>query len=316
MTPAKHHLQAEMLLNRVRKNQRRLRSWASAEGVTCYRLYDRDIPEVPLAVDWYEGRLHIARYRRGADDEESPEWMAAMVDRLSTGLEVAREDIYTKLRKQGRGGAQYQPLASTGERFAVTENGLVFLVNLSDYLDTGLFLDHRITRRRVREEARGKRFLNLFAYTGAFSVYAAAGGALTTTTVDLSATYLDWAGQNMRANGFSTENHRYIRNDILDALATGRVQGTYDLVVLDAPTLSRSKAMAGELDIQRDHVLLLNRLHRNLSPGGIVYFSNNLKRFKLYENELEYRTTVDVTKETIPPDFRNRSVHHCFRLVK
>ncbi len=316
MDTTPHQARAEMLLNRVEKNRRRLRSWLRQEGVTCYRLYDRDIPEIPLIVDWYDGRLHVARLGRRDDAGFGPEQTRAVVRGLAEGLGVSPREVFIKQRVRGKGGTQYTPLGASGRRVEVAEDGLRFLVNLSDYLDTGLFLDHRPTRRRVRGEADGKRFLNLFAYTGSFTVHAAAGGAAETTSVDLSNTYLDWARENLRLNGFEGDRHRFVRDDILGALEARRVEGRYDLAVIDPPTVSRSKAMARPFDVQRDHPLLLGRVLERITPGGVVYFSSNLKRFRLTAGELGCREISDISEETIPPDFRNRSVHKCFRLVK
>jgi 23S rRNA G2069 N7-methylase RlmK/C1962 C5-methylase RlmI len=198
----------------------------------------------------------------------------------------------------------------------VRENGLKFLVNLSDYLDTGLFLDHRVTRSLVRSEAAGKRFLNLFAYTGAFTVYAAAGGAASTTTVDLSNTYLRWAKQNLRLNGFTGQAHRLARDDARKFLEYHPPGPAYDLAVVDPPTFSRSKKLDRDWDIQRDHAELLNRLLRLMTPGGAIYFSTNFRTFKLAADELRRAETREITRQTIPPDFRESRIHRCWRIVK
>ena len=308
---------AEMLINRVQKNRRRLRPWAIREQVSCFRLYDRDIPEIPLAVDWYDGRLHIALYERAELQAEQQEaWVTHLAGALGQALEVPARDIYIKLRRRAEGGTQYRPLDARKELIEVQESGLTFLVNLSDYLDTGLFLDHRILRRTVRNEAKQKRFLNLFAYTGSFSVYAAAGGAESSATVDLSNTYLDWAEKNMQRNGFVGAGHRFIRDDILSALENNRIPGMYDLIVIDPPTVSKSKSMSRDLDIQRDHVALLNGALRCTSPGGTVFFSNNLKKFKLNREDIECDDIQNITDKTRPFDFRSPFVHHSFRLTK
>jgi 23S rRNA G2069 N7-methylase RlmK/C1962 C5-methylase RlmI len=198
----------------------------------------------------------------------------------------------------------------------VTESGLKFLVNLSDYLDTGLFLDHRLTRAMVRSEAAGKRFLNLFGYTGAFTVYAAAGGAAATTTVDLSKTYLLWAQRNLRLNEIRGKQHRLVRHEARRFLDDHPAGEYYDLAVVDPPTFSRSKRQERDWDIQRDHAELLNRLRELMAPGGVIYFSTNFRRFHLAEEELHGMTIREITRQTIPPDFRDRRPHRCWRMLK
>lgn len=267
--------QAHMLANRLSKRARHLRKWARREGVSCYRLYDRDIPEIPLAVDWYEGRLHIARYQRESDPGD--DWLEAMAHAAADALGVPRKQVYLKSRERQRGLAQYERVGEFGEVVVVSEGGHRFGVNLTDYLDTGLFLDHRITRAMVGREAAGARFLNLFSYTGAFTVYAAAGGARETVSVDLSNRYLEWARHNMELNGHDGPEqrgvHRYVRADVMAYLRDPGVYGAgssghFDLAVLDPPTFSTSKKMSGVLDIQRDHVELIERTLHLLRPGG------------------------------------------------
>lgn len=305
--------QADMLANRLRKRARHLRKWARRQGVGCYRVYDRDIPEIPLAIDCYEGRLHMARYRRR--DEPGPDWMEAMAQAAGAALEVPRERIFIKERQRQRGVAQYERLDRQRERFEVHEGGHRFLVDLGDYLDTGLFLDHRLTRARVEREAAGARFLNLFCYTGAFTVYAAAGGARETTSVDMSRTYLDWARDNLARNGFTGPAHRLVRADVDVYLDEAR-PGSFDLAVLDPPTFSNSKKMQDVLDIQRDHVALVNRTLALLRAGGVLYFSTNYRRFKLDDAHIRARDVADITAETIPEDFRNQRIHRCWRMVR
>jgi 23S rRNA G2069 N7-methylase RlmK/C1962 C5-methylase RlmI len=309
--------QATMLLNRVAKNRGRLVPWAERERITCYRLYDRDIPELPLVVDWYDGRLHISLYETPSAPESNQESQASYFgEKLAKYLDVEPKNVFVKFRRRAAGGTQYTPLDHQRHLIPVKEGGLTFLVNLSDYVDTGLFLDHRILRRMVTAEAKGKRFLNLFAYTGAFSVYAAAGGAATTTTVDLSNTYLEWAEKNMRQNGFFCAAHQFIRDDILGALEDGRMRGTYDLVIIDPPTISKSKSMPRSLDIERDHPVLLNGVLSRVSEGGTVFFSNNLKKFRLRADEIHCADITNITDKTRPFDFRSPFVHHSFRLLK
>lgn len=310
--------QAEEFANRLRKRARHLRRWPTKRGITCYRLYERDIPEVPLVVDRYEDALHIAEFERPHERTaaQHADWLDLMVRTAGEVLEVPRELIFLKHRAPQRGMSQYTRFAEEGVTRVVQESGLKFLVNLSDYLDTGLFLDHRITRGMVRDAAAGKNFLNLFAYTGAFTVYAAAGGALQTTSVDLSANYLDWAAENLRLNGFGGDKHRLTREDARGFLASMDREEKYDLAVVDPPTFSNSKRLDDDWDIQRDHAALLMPLIEHMTPGGVIYFSTNSRRFKLDEAALSGVTIRDITRQTIPEDFRNQRIHRCSRMVK
>lgn len=318
--PARIEQRTEMLVNRVRKTARHLRKWARREDVTCYRLYDRDIPEVPLAIDWYDGRLHVAEYKRLVHGEEvvgSEGWVEDLAAALARALEVAPESVFVKARQRQRGLAQYERIEARGERFEVSEGGHRFLVNLADYLDTGLFLDHRPTRARVGAEAAGKRFLNLFCYTGSFTVYAAAGGATSSLSVDLSNTYLDWAADNLALNHCDLTAHHLLRADVIAFLdAPPRDIGRFDLAVLDPPTFSNSKGMRGVLDVERDHARLIEGTLALLHPGGVLYFSTNKKKFELDAAALAGADIEDLSAATIPPDFRNQRVHRCYRLVK
>lgn len=312
---------ATMFENRVRKNAAHRQKWARRHGVTCYRLYERDIPEIPLVVDWYEGRLHVAERARPNIDALSPEahatWLAAMVRALVRALGVEEGGVYVKRRERQKGSAQYTPFARTGERFVVHEGKAAFWVNLRDYLDTGLFLDHRPLRLRVGAEAADKRVLNLFCYTGAFTVHAGLGGARQSTSVDLSQTYVDWARDNLALNGLDPRVHRLVRADVTRWLEDPVVQADrYDLVVLDPPTFSNSARMEGVFDVQRDHGAMLTRLAGMLAPGGVVYFSTNYQRFRLDAEGLGGLVAEDITEKTLPEDFRDRSIHQAFRLSR
>ena len=254
--------------------------WARRQGITCYRLYDRDMPEAPLAIDWYEGWLHVAEYLRPHDrtEIEHQVWLQRMVESAAAALAVDPAQTVLKQRRRQSDHGQYQRHSDQGRAIVVSEGGLKFEVNLTDYLDTGLFLDHRQTRAMVREAAAGRRVLNLFAYTGTFSVYAADGGAASTTTVDLSNTYLDWAERNLRLNGFVGRQHELVRDDVLGFLRHAQ-RDPYDLAIVDVPTHSRSKRTQFDWDVQRDHVELLHRLAGWMAPGTI-YFASNFRRFK------------------------------------
>jgi 23S rRNA (guanine2445-N2)-methyltransferase / 23S rRNA (guanine2069-N7)-methyltransferase len=277
------------------------------------------VPEVPLVIDRYEDALHIAEFVR--PHERTPaqhaDWLDLMVRTAGEVLEVPRERIFFKRRERQRGAAQYQRLGRRESRRVVNEGGLKFIVNLSDYVDTGLFLDHRITRQMVREAAAGKRFLNLFGYTGAFTVYAAAGGAAETTTVDKSATYVEWARENLQLNGFTGAEHRLVRRDIREFMEGLGPRDEWDLVVVDPPTFSNTKGADDFWDTQRDHTALLRRLAGHVPAGGVVFFSTNFRRFKLDEAALTGDFTLrDITRQTIPEDFRNQRIHKCWRLVR
>lgn len=306
--------QAEMLANRLRKRSRHLAKWARRSGVSCYRLYDCDIPEIPLVIDTYEGRLHVSVYAREGDASRDDAWIEAMTAAAASALGIAREDAFAKRRAGQPGASQYRKLGDARAELTVTEAGLRFRVNLSDYVDTGLFLDHRQTRLRVASEAAGKRFLNLFCYTGAFTVHAAAAGARSTTSVDLSKTYLDWAEQNLRLNGLAGPQHEWVRADVLEFLA--RDTGPYDLAVLDPPTFSNSKKMRGALDLQRDHAALVNATLRRLAPGGVLWFSTNFRRFKLDAESIDSDAICDVSRETLPEDFPDPRTRYCYRIVR
>ena len=313
---------AESLGNRVVKNVRHLRKWARREGVTCYRVYDRDIPEVPLAIDWYEGRavLHDVRTPYADRDEAAAaRWLDDAVAAAAGALAIAADQIYVKRRERMAGrhetGRQYERLAARGAWFEVGEGGHRFRVNLSDYLDTGLFLDHRITRARVGAEAAGRRVLNLFCYTASFTVYAAKGGATSSLSIDLSNTYLDWAAQNLARNAIDPRRHVLRHGDVravLDELAPA----SFDLAIVDPPTWSTSKRMDGTFDVQRDHPALLAQVARAIAPGGVIWFSTNMRRFDFAPPaRLAPRWRIsDETAATIPPDFRDRKIHQAFRI--
>ena len=250
-------------------------------------------------------------------DDEHDGWMEKSIEVVCEILHTIKEKIFLKLRqkKPGRLG-QYQKVAQKGSEFIVEENGLKFIVNLSDYLDTGLFLDHRLTREKVKIEARNKNVLNLFSYTGSFSVYAAAGEAMTVTTVDLSKTYLGWAQRNMELNGYrDTAKYNYIQADVLQYL-NAVSENSFELIILDPPTFSNSKRMDDILDIQRDHVKLINDCLRIAKPAGKIYFSTNYKKFILDSRSLHSSLIKDITKQTTPFDFEGRINRVCYVIEK
>jgi len=305
---------AQMVKNRVEKNFRHLRKRAEREGIECWRVYDADLPEYAAAIDIYADHLHIQEYAAPASIDEAKaitRWRE-LVRGAGEALNVPRERIALKQRARGKGGEKYGRLQHRGEFFEVREGGLKFLVNLHDYLDTGLFLDHRPLRARVRGLANGKRFLNLFCYTGAFSVYAAAGGAAETTNVDLSQTYLDWTARNLAINGFDLTRNKLVRDDAVAYLQNHSAM--FDLIFVDPPTFSNSKR-AQDFDVQRDHVALLKLCGQRLFPGGMILFSNNFRRFKLDETALAEFTIRDISAATVPYDFeRNPRIHRSWEL--
>lgn len=322
---------AEMVANRLRKNLKHLSKWARREGVTCFRVYDADLPEYAVAVDLYQetgtGRrfAHVQEYAPPAsiDADKAALRLGEIVEVIPAVLGVAPDDVVVKVRRRQRGEAQYERQSATGEFTEVAEGGLRFLINLRDYLDTGIFLDHRPVRALVRELASGRRFCNLFAYTGSVSVYAAAGGASETVTVDMSSTYLGWAKRQMALNGYSEGRvHRFERADVLNWLdvESGRIAAgarePYGLVFVDPPTFSTSKKMGERtFDVQRDHVELLRAAAALLADDGELVFSNNYRRFTLDVDALPELDIDDVTPGTIPPDFaRTPRIHSCFRI--
>ena len=305
----------EVFENRLRKNARHWMKWAKRRGLTAFRLYDRDIPEFPLTVDWYAGRVHLVDYpRRTQRRDEREDYVSA----VAHVLDIPEEQVFAKTHLPKKWGEeQYERHAEqAAERFVVEENGLKFWVNLGTYLDTGLFLDHRDTRAKVREEARGKRFLNLFAYTGSFTVYAAAGGAKETTTVDLSNTYLDWAEDNLRLNDLATEQHLLVRADVLQWVEQEHAQRRFDLIVLDPPSFSTSKAMSRTWNVQRDHPKLLEQVLGMLEPKGLLYFSTNFLGFELKPGQLTRDWNFEeLTPGSLPEDIRFKKVHRCWRIT-
>ncbi len=308
-----------MFGNRLVKVFRHLQKQAKKQGVSCYRVYDHDLPEYPLCIEFYGDKLYVAEYKRQhrMTEEEHDQWMEDALETICQALPVNKSDIFLKLRqrKPGRLG-QYQKLDAAQHEFEVEENGLKFIVNLSDYLDTGLFLDHRLTRQRVSGEAAGKRMLNLFAYTGSFSVYAAAGNASEVTTVDMSKTYLNWAERNMTLNGFNDEEkYKFIQADALQYIKE-LAPGQFDLVVLDPPTFSNSKRMEDFLDIQRDHVTLINQCMDAIAPGGVLYFSTNYRKFVLDRDNINAAGIRDITRATTPFDFEGKLFRWCYYITK
>ena len=321
---------SEQFAARLHKTAKERRKWARREGVSCYRVYDADLPDYAVAIDVYPGAgdaegnlyLHIAEYAAPStiDPGKAQRRYDDVLALAPVVLGVRPDHVFSKVRRRDKGGSQYREAGRRSYVTQVREDGYLLEVDLAGYLDTGLFLDHRLTRELVGSKAEGKRFLNLFAYTGTASVHAAGGGAKSTATVDLSQTYLDWAQRNMVANGFDGDEHTFERGDVMAWITEARRTGRrFDLVFVDPPTFSNSKAMGKRTwDVQRDHVELLIGVSRLLSEEGEAVFSCNLRSFKPDEEELAKYGVVleDITPQTIPHDFeRNPRIHKCY-LVK
>ncbi|MEE1926369.1 bifunctional 23S rRNA (guanine(2069)-N(7))-methyltransferase RlmK/23S rRNA (guanine(2445)-N(2))-methyltransferase RlmL [Pseudomonas sp. 148P] len=312
--PARLSEGGQMFANRLQKNLKQLGKWAKREHITCYRLYDADMPEYALAIDLYQGWVHVQEYAapRSVDPEKAQARLFDALAAIPQALGVDQSKVVVKRRERQSGTRQYERQNSQGQFMEVSEGGVKLLVNLTDYLDTGLFLDHRPMRMRIQREAAGKRFLNLFCYTATASVHAAKGGARSTTSVDLSKTYLDWARRNLSLNGYSDKN-RLEQGDVMAWLESNREQ--FDLIFIDPPTFSNSKRMEGVFDVQRDHVQLLDLAVARLAPGGVLYFSNNFRKFQLDEHLQERYAIEEISASTLDPDFaRNSKIHRAWRI--
>ncbi len=304
--------------NRLKKNIAKITKWAKREHLNCYRIYDADLPEYNVAIDLYIDNLVVQEY---AAPKDIPEEKARrrLTDVIRAAIQVTGVDtnkVVVKTREKKKGTSQYQKLGDGSRMFEVSEYGVKLLVNLHDYLDTGLFLDHRITRRKIGEMAQGKDFLNLFAYTGSATVHAACGGAKSTTTVDMSKTYLEWAKQNLKLNGQVGRQHKFEQADCLQWLQ--KSQSSYDLIFIDPPTFSNSKRMEQSFDVQRDHIHLMKELKRLLRTGGHIVFSNNKRHFKMDMEGLKSLglKANNISAKTLPQDFsRNKQIHNCWLIT-
>jgi 23S rRNA (guanine2445-N2)-methyltransferase / 23S rRNA (guanine2069-N7)-methyltransferase len=312
---------ARMFANRLRKNLKRLAPWAEAEHIACYRLYDADMPEYAFAIDLYgreprEAYLQEYAPPKTVDQERARERRREVLAAVPEVLELPIAQVHSRVRRPQKGSVQYEKRSLGAARRVVEEGGLKFWVNLRDYLDTGLFLDHRITRQMLRGWARDADFLNLFCYTGSATVYAAAGGARASVSVDMSNTYLDWARDNLELNGLRSPRHELEQADCLEWLTRQEAAAPrFDLIFLDPPTFSNSKRMEGVLDVQRDHVGMIRRSLKLMRPGGRLVFSTNYRRFKLDAESLRDLSVQDISALTTPKDFeRNPHIHHCFEI--
>jgi len=311
---------AQMFENRLKKNVKHLRKWANREGISCYRIYDADLPEYAMAIDLYladEPFLVVQEYEAPAsiDKKIATHRLNEALSIATQYLDIEQSHLFIKQRRQQKGKSQYEKQDTTANFHIVKESCHQFYVNFTDYLDTGLFLDHRITRQLIGDLANGKQFLNLFAYTSTASVYAAKAGALSTTSVDMSNTYIDWSARNFELNEIYGENHEFIRADCLQWIK--QQKNKYDLIFLDPPSFSNSKKMDQVFSIQDQHVSLIEDCMAVLNQNGILIFSNNLRNFKLDVKYLSKYHVENITERTIPQDFkRNQKIHHCWKISK
>ena len=304
------------LANRIRKNYRHIRKWAKRSITNCFRIYDRDIREYPLAIDFYAGKFCVQYFSQSRESCEPPPALVQEVEKaLQTVFGKECDKIYWKTRAKRKETRQYEKIDISREFFDVLEYGVKFKVNLQDYLDTGLFLDHRETRHLVASFAKGKRILNLFAYTCSFSVHAALAGATFTKSVDLSNTYTAWGKENFTLNALSLEHHQVIREDCLKFLEEEARSGIkYDVIVIDPPTISRSKKMNQLFDIQTDYVFLISQSLRLLSKEGTIFFSTNSRKFNFDFQFFPACSIKEITEKTLPLDFRDSKIHRCWKL--
>ena len=305
-----------MFANRIMKTHKHISKWAKNQGIECFRVYDRDIPELPFALDVYADRAHLQGYSKPAMDLQAQRhWLGAMHEAAAGALGLPVRDVTLKERHGQRPDEQYRRLATSAQDFVVREAEHRFIVNLTDHLDTGLFLDHRQTRALVGTLAPGRHMLNLFCYTGSFSVYAARNNAASTTSVDMSNTYLDWARRNYELNAMPLGSNRLVQADAVRFLEEEQAsKDRYELIVLDPPSFSNSKRMQGVLDVQRDHVALIRQCAGLLAPGGDLLFSTNLRSFRLDADALADLQMTEISSQTVPPDFRNKKIHRCWRV--
>ncbi|MEH6825020.1 MAG: bifunctional 23S rRNA (guanine(2069)-N(7))-methyltransferase RlmK/23S rRNA (guanine(2445)-N(2))-methyltransferase RlmL [Motiliproteus sp.] len=311
----------DMFSNRLRKNMKQLDKWARKQKISCYRLYDADMPEYAVAIDRYNNWLHVQEYAPPAsiDPAKADQRLKLVLDVLPAVTGVAPERIVLKQRRRQEGKAQYQRMAQQGEFFEVEEGSARLLVNLHDYLDTGLFLDHRPIRKWIFDNSRGKRFLNLFSYTSVATVQAGLGGASSTTSVDMSATYLEWARKNFALNGMSEKINLTLQEDCIAWLKEASLKQAlkYDLIFMDPPSFSNSKRMRDLFDVQQDHVGLIEQAMRLLDEGGVLIFSNNLRKFKMDLDALAAYKVEDITAKSLDKDFeRNQKIHNCWKITK
>lgn len=312
----KYRQQADMLANRVKKKFSHLKKRYEKLGIEIFRLYDWDIPEIRAVVDWYGGHLVVGEYSRR---QSTPEWLPLMGESVARAMQVPMENLHLKIRKAGiKEGRRYERINHTNRKIPMSERDLKFLINLDDYVDTGLFSDHRNTRMMVRQKIQGKRFLNLYSYTGSFTCYAAKGGASLTVSVDRSETAIEWSRENLELNGLSGLQHILIQKDTLDFLsATHPLYKDFDIAVVDPPSYSTTRVRQAHFDIAADHPKMLNSVFRLMKPGGTVFFSTNHQSFDLQISELSAQNIKEITSQTIPEDYQNKRklIHRCWEIL-
>lgn len=303
-----------MIQNRLEKNYKKLKSWAEKHQIEAYRLYDRDIPEYPFIVDRYKNDFVV--YDKSQKIDEEKNHLPKLIEALKNLFGAQDSQIIIKRREKQKGTDQYQKLGDQNQKVIIKENGVPLYVNLWDYLDTGLFLDHRPIRYQFLKKSTG-RFLNLFCYTASASLMAAKSGA-TTYSVDMSKNYLNWARDNFKLNGLSLEQHQFIEEDVLQFIEHATewpdMAGQFDTIFLDPPTFSNSKSMKTDFDVERDQNKLILTVMKFLKPDGVLFFSNNKRDFKLNDEISKKFRVKNITKETIPVDFHDQKIHHCFEI--
>lgn len=302
-----------MIKNRIEKNLKKIKTSISKNNLEAYRIYDRDIPEYPYIIDIYKNQCLIHDKTDPIKDKDK-NYLPELLQAIKELFQINDDLIHIKKRARQEGTQQYEKLNSSGIRFIVRENQAQFYVNLNDYLDTGLFLDHRPIRQIIYKEAAEKNFLNLFCYTGSVSVFAALGGART-TSVDMSQTYLNWAMDNFNLNQIDLGSHKFIRSDVLEWLNEHRYQAKYDLIFLDPPTFSNSKKMEDYFEVEKDQDFIVQCCMQMLRPGGVLYFSNNKRKFKLSQELISNYQIKDISEKTIPIDFHDMKIHNCYKIT-
>jgi len=311
----KYENQARMLANKVKKKYQHLRKRYAKQNLEVFRLYDWDIPEIRAVVDWYAGHLVIGEYSR---KQSTPGWLPLMGKAVAQELNVPIKNLHLKIRKSGiKEGMRYERINHTNQKIVMCERDLKFYINPTDYVDTGLFSDHRNTRQMVREMVKGKHFLNLYCYTGAFTCYAAKGGAVRTVSVDRSETAVTWLKDNLELNGLSDSRHELVQKDTLDFLAVAQPRfQNFDIAVVDPPSYSTTRTTNQHYDLAKDHPGMLNRVFDLMNPGGTVFFSTNHQNFDLKIQALTVTDIKEITSETIPEDYQSKrkQIHRCWEM--
>jgi 23S rRNA (cytosine1962-C5)-methyltransferase len=301
------------IYNRLEKNLKHKKKWANREKIEAFRLYEKDIPDFPFIVDIYKDQAVIFEKRDDEIDAEKFNHFEFIISAVKELLKINESDIIIKSRFRQKGAIQYTKLEEKNEYITITEGAAKYLVNLHDYLDTGLFLDHRPLRKIIYQTSENKKVLNLFSYTGSISVMAALGKARSVTSVDMSQTYQDWAKRNFEVNELPLNQHNFIVDSALEYLK--KASSRFDIIILDPPTFSNSKKMTEDFEVEKDQVFLIHNCMRLLDPKGVLYFSNNKRKFKIDPTLLEKYHILDITAKTIPEDYRDLKVHQCFKIT-